>query len=92
MVYNGCMRGVFIKYAPHQEGVNMAKASTTGVKTHTAAQQAIKDQMAANSIAWHSADPTEQARLADANKALAGTGAETGAATIGTSVVISEVS
>lgn len=50
----------------------MAKASTTGVKTYTAAQQAIKDQMTANSLAWHSADPAERARLVAANQALAG--------------------
>ena len=45
--------------------------SATTVGTYTDPQDAIKAQMNANSIAWHTASPEEQARLHAENQALA---------------------
>lgn len=55
----------------------MANSSVTNVKVNNASQQAIKDQMAANSAAWHTAPsgdkntPGTKEWLADQNKGLA---------------------
>ena len=46
------------------------KGSATGVTAYNQAQSDIISQMNANSIAWHTATPEEQARLAAANQAL----------------------
>ena len=45
--------------------------SSTSIITHNDTQQAIKDQMNANSIAWWEADETEKARLKAENQSLA---------------------
>lgn len=49
----------------------MAKSSVTNVKVNNTSQQAIKDQMAANSAAWHTADADTRKQLEQANKDLA---------------------
>ena len=45
--------------------------SATGVNTYTQDQQSIKDQMNANSQAWHTADDATKKQLEQANKDLA---------------------
>lgn len=45
--------------------------SVSGVNTYTQDQQAIKDQMNANSKAWHTADDAGKKQLEEANKQLA---------------------
>ena len=45
--------------------------SSNGIITNSNIQQKYKDQMNANSIAWHSADETEKRRLEADNKRLA---------------------
>lgn len=45
--------------------------SATGVGTYTQDQQSIKDQMNANSQAWHTADDATKKQLEQANKDLA---------------------
>ena len=45
--------------------------SSTGVKVNNSLQQTYKDQMNANSIAWHNADEAEKRRLEAENQALA---------------------
>jgi hypothetical protein len=45
--------------------------SSNAVKTHTVDQAGIKDQMNANSIAWHTADEATRKTLEQANKDLA---------------------
>lgn len=53
-------------------GNSQYTGSSTGVVTHNSTQQAIKDQMNANSIAWWSADENERKRLEAENQKLAG--------------------
>lgn len=46
-------------------------SSVTNVKVNNSQQQKIKDQMAANSAAWHTADANTKKQLEQANKDLA---------------------
>lgn len=52
-------------------GLNSGKGSATGVGTFTSEQNAIKNQMNANSLEWHSATPERKKELEAMNKALA---------------------
>ncbi len=52
-------------------GLNGGKGSATGVGTFTDEQNAIKNQMNANSLEWHSATPERKKELEAMNKALA---------------------
>lgn len=65
--------GAANKAASANTGANASKpkSSVENVVVSNSQQQAIKDQMAANSQAWRTADAQERARLEQANKDLA---------------------
>lgn len=59
-------------YKPTSGGNSQYTGSSTGIATNNNTQQAIKNQMNANSIAWWSADEAGKKELEATNKMLAG--------------------